>query len=202
MRRAGRVDAGALLVAALWGALGAAAAAAAPPVAIPEDSVYRLPIELTTQAGERVGAALNHGRPTLVTMFYGSCTHACPLIVATLQMIERELGSAERAQTRVLMVSIDPDRDSPASLRALAERHRIDTARWTLAHASSGDVRSLAAVLGVRYRALPDGEFNHSTVLALLDRQGRIVARTSTLGQPDEGFMEQLRRVLADRGAH
>lgn len=185
MRRAFALFASALL--------SAASALAAP---APEDSIYLLELDLTTQLGRSAEIDLNRGSPTLLTMFYASCVHTCPLIVATLQSIERDLSVAERERLRVMMVSLDPERDSAQSLGALAQTHRIDALRWTLARTPSTDVRRLAAVLGVRYRALPDGEINHSTLIALLDSDGRIVATTSSVGQLDPQFMRRLREVL------
>ena len=59
-------------------------------------------------------------------------------------------------------------------------------------------VRTLAALLGVRYRVLADGEFNHTSALILLDAEGRVVARTETLGsKPDPVFLAAVRKTLA-----
>ncbi len=53
-------------------------------------------------------------------------------------------------------------------------------------------------LLDVQYRELDDGEFNHSSVITLLDPQGRVLARSSNLGgEPDAGFVETLRKALA-----
>jgi protein SCO1/2 len=38
-------------------------------------------------------------------------------------------------------------------------------------------VRELAALLGVRYRQLPDGEISHSPVIVLLDQEGVVAQR-------------------------
>ena len=63
---------------------------------------------------------------------------------------------------------------------------------------SCEDVRAIAGVLGVRYRVLADGEFNHTGVLVLLDADGRIVARSSkTGGAVDPLFMDRIRAALA-----
>ncbi|MBI2962838.1 MAG: SCO family protein [Deltaproteobacteria bacterium] len=184
MRRA----AGWLLV-----ALVAARAAAGTPSEPPGDSLYRLSVPLVDQAGRAAALDLHRGRPTIVSLFYASCPNVCPLLVAAIQRIDAALADAERARTRVLLVSLDPQRDTPAALEQTAARLGVDRSRWTLARAAETDVRRLAAALGVQYRKLPDGEFNHSTVLALLDRDGRIVARSSVLGRLDEEFVERLR---------
>jgi protein SCO1/2 len=57
-------------------------------------------------------------------------------------------------------------------------------------------VRQLAAVLGIQYRALPNGDFNHSTALILLDADGRLVARTTRLAGADPAFVEKVVAAL------
>jgi len=48
----------------------------------------------------------------------------------------------------------------------------------------------------VQYRQLPDGEFNHSSTLILLDADGRIVARTDVIGRLDPQFVAAARELL------
>jgi protein SCO1/2 len=159
----------------------------------PTRSLYHLDAKLTNQAGQRHGFDVYRGHPVLVTMFYGSCQATCPLIIDTLRATERALPAAQRAGLRVLMISIDPQRDTPAALHAIAGERHIDGARWTLAHADASTVRTIAALLNVQYRQLPGGEFNHSTVITLLSPRGEIEATTSTLGHADPALIAQLR---------
>ncbi len=172
-------------------------AAAASPPALPSDSLYQLDTPLVTQDGKPARLGLYRGRPVLVTMFYGSCPHVCPTLIAALRRMERMLSPAERAQLRVLLVSLDPERDTPAALRELAARHRAELARWSFAQTPAPEVRRLAAALGIQYRKLPDGEFNHATVITLLDAEGRILARSTGITRPDDGFMQALRLATA-----
>jgi protein SCO1 len=166
---------------------------AEPAADVPSASLYQLDAALTNQDGKGHGLDVYRGHPVLVTMFYGSCPASCPLIIDTLRATEKDLTVAQRADLRVLMISIDPARDTPASLKALAEQRRIDTTRWTLARADDSTVRTIAALLNLQYRKLPDGEFNHSTVIALLTPQGEIEASSSKLGTPDAALLAQLR---------
>lgn len=159
------------------------------------DSLYHLKPALTDQRGRSVAFDQAARGPALVSMFYASCPHVCPMIVSSMQLIEKQLTPAERARLRVLMLSFDHERDTPAALAELAERHRVDGERWTFARADASDVRLTAAALGIQYRRLPDGEYNHSTVITLLDDQGRVVARTEQLGAPDPEFVAAVRRV-------
>lgn len=176
-------------------ALASAQAWAAPP---PQDSVYSLPLPLVDQDGRRADWNQGRGKVRLVSMFYTSCQYICPLIIDSGKAIERQLTDAERARLGVLLVSMDPARDDPAALKRIADQRKLDPARWTLASPRPEDVRSVAGVLGIRYRLLEDGEFNHTSALVLLDAEGRILARTERMGsRPDPDFVASVKRALA-----
>ena len=87
----------------------------------PPGSLYHLNVSMQNQRGENHGLDVARGYPVLVTMFYGSCPAACPLIIETLQVIESDLTIADRGQVRVLMISLDPKQDTPEALRDLAK---------------------------------------------------------------------------------
>lgn len=159
----------------------------------PEDSVYLLDTPLVTQEGSSAGLDLHRGHPVVISMFYGSCPHVCPVLIASILRLERELPDDRRGRLRVLLVSLDPEGDTPAQLAAIAQRHRIDPARWTFARTEAPEVRRLAAVLGIQYRRLPDGSYNHASVVTLLDGEGRIQAQTRQLLGPDAKFRTALR---------
>lgn len=186
-----------LLAAALSGLL-ALAPPPASPTDLPGDSIYRVQAQLTDSQGNPLAFADAAGHVRLATLFYASCGYVCPMLIEQVRRIEGRLDEAERARLRVLLITVDPERDTPEALAALAERRKLDTTRWTLAQPASADLRKLAAVLDVQYRELDDGEFNHSSVITLLDPQGRVLARSSDLGgEPDAGFVETLRKALA-----
>ena len=184
----------------------AAGVAVAPPAAAQEhrheameaapprgDSVYALSASLVDQRGRTVGLDLFRGHPVLVSMFYASCPDACPLLIADLQRMERELPPRIKADLRIVLVSLDPERDTPDALQALARARQVDESRWRLLRAPAETVRDIAALLGVKYRRLPDGSFNHSSVITLLDPDGAIVARDDAIGGPHEALLRGLR---------
>ena len=165
--------------------------------ALPGESLYQLPISLETSRGATIPLSSLRGQPLLITMFYSHCTLVCPLLTTDLQNIDNMLTAKERARIRVLMVSFDAERDTPAELTVFEHEHSIRDSRWVIARASAGDVRLLAAVLGIRYRELPDHSFNHSTVISLADKDGVVRARAIGLKSADAAFMTMVRSVSA-----
>ena len=165
--------------------------------AYPPESIYNLQAQLTNQSGAQRGLDTYRGHPVLITMFYGSCPMACPLLIDTLRAVEQATTPAQRAQLRVLMISIDPERDTASNLQALANKRRIDTSRWTLARTDDATVRKIAAVLNIQYRRLPDGGYNHSSTITVLTPQGEIAVQSSVLAKTDPALLDALADVTA-----
>ncbi len=176
-----------LLIASL-----SALAADVPP---PTNSIYQLEIPLTNHDGRPVNLIDHRGKPLLISMFYTGCQFVCPRIIDALKKTEGALSPAERKNTAVLMVTFDPDHDDVAALKAVMVERNLDATQWTLARTDDRNVRKLAATLGIQYRALPSGDFNHTSVLILLDAEGRLVAKTSTIGEADQEFVKQAKKV-------
>lgn len=159
----------------------------------PSASIYQLEAQLTNQSGVQHGLDVYKGHPVLVTMFYASCAHTCPLLIETVRAVERATPDAGRL--RVLMISIDPERDTQAALAKLAKERRIDASRWTLARTDAQTVRKIAAVLNIQYKQSPNGEINHSSVISVLTPEGEIARQSSILGKADEILVDAIRTL-------
>lgn len=187
-----------IFLAAIFSAGAVAAPQANRPRPLPADSVYQLPVTLTDQKGHPASWALRRGRPQIVAMFYTSCKFTCPLIVDSGKGVQKQLTAQEKSRVSVLLISLDPERDAPPALAAVVRQRQLDQGLWTLARPAPADVRAIAGLLGVRYRRLANGDFNHTSALVLLDAEGRIVARTEKIGSiPDPEFVAAVRRVAA-----
>lgn len=162
--------------------------------ALPGESVYRLDATLQDQDGRAFALGSLRGTPVLASMFYTSCDKVCPMIFEAVHATLRALPPADRAATRVLMVSFDPARDSTAVLKKTAQARGCDD-RWVLARGDDATTRKVAAVLGVQYRRLSDGEYNHSSTIDVLDPAGRIVARSGKLDGADPQVTAAIRRM-------
>jgi protein SCO1/2 len=165
------------------------------------ESIYEVSAALVDQQGRPASLDLFRGHPVLISMFYASCPDACPLLIADIQRIEMELPPRVRADLRVMLVSLDPERDTPEVLQALVRARGVDESRWRLLRAPDDTVREIAAVLGLKYRRLPDGSFNHSSVITLLDASGVVEARVEGIGKPHAELLGRLRasRPVSER---
>ena len=171
------------------------------PSATPLDgaSLYQIDGAFTDQDGAPFTLASLRGSPVLVLMFYGSCTTACPMLIAQAARVDAALSESERAQLRVVLVTFDPERDTAARLHELATERSMPTPRWALLRTTDDTVRELAMALGVQYRRVPDGSYVHSAMLTALDREGRIAAQTDGLDAPIDPLVARLRELIDAR---
>ena len=163
----------------------------------PGNSVYQLKVPLVDQDAHKTRWDEAPKGPRIVSMFYSNCDFVCPMLFEAIKIVEAGLPAESRQRLSVGLVSLDPQRDNPAVLKRTANQRSIDETRWRLYRADAADVRKLAATLGIQYRQLTGGEFNHSTVLILLDAQGRVMARTEKINAVDPAFMKAVLALTA-----
>jgi protein SCO1/2 len=143
--------------------------------------------ELVDQEGRALAKASLSGRPALVTFAFAHCTSICPALVErslTAQALLRERARSGALPVdrvpRVLIVTLDPWRDTPARLPALAERWRLAPGESFVA---SGEVdavlRALDAFGVPRVRNDANGDLAHPPLVFVLDATGRIAFASS-----------------------
>lgn len=160
-----------------------------------DHSLFHLDAGWRTQTGGTFKLDALAGRPTVITMIYGSCTTACPVLVNDARRIDRAVPDSIREDLQVVIVSFDPARDTPERMADYADDYEVDAGRWHFLHGAPADIRTLAAMLGIRYRDNGDGSFDHSNVVTLLDAEGRIAERVEGLAGPVEPFVKALERL-------
>ncbi len=162
---------------------------------VPELSLYQLEGDWTTASGVAQPLSALAGEPVLLLLFYGSCDTACPALVHDLERVASQLGPA--SSVRFALVTFDPEHDTAENLTAYAAARSLAAPRWTLLRGSSDQVRELAAAVGVRYRAVGDGQFSHTMRILLLDRSGTPVEHWDGLTRPIEPIARRARELAA-----
>jgi protein SCO1/2 len=157
----------------------------------------RLEFNLTNQEGRQVSADDFRNEVVLLYFGYTQCPDACPTTLAALGRALHELGPAAR-QVRVLFVSVDPQRDTPAILRRYVESFGPEFVGLT------GKDEALTA-LAKRYRVAysrdkPDANglyaVAHSSAVFIFQKGGepRLLARDN---DTSETIAADLRRLIA-----
>jgi len=116
-----------------------------------QGSLYSFDSTWTNQLGKKVAWKESTGTTRIVALGYATCKGICPRVIGDMQRIEKELTDGEKEKCRFTFVSVDPEHDKVAELKALGERHKIEDARWDLLTGDPESVLELAVALGVRY---------------------------------------------------
>lgn len=156
---------------------------------LPETSLYLLDDAWQTDAGETLRLADLRGAPVALAMVYVECGTACPVLVQDMKRLQDASGPMD---LRLVLVTLNPDNDTPEALRHFREMHGLDGA-WTLLRGDATSVQTLAALLGVRYRLDADGSIAHSNRITLLGADGEIVGRQDGLGNGPSPMLARLR---------
>src|SRR5512134_296085 len=106
--------------------------------------------ELLTQDGAPVrfyGDVLQ-GRTVVIGFVFSRCVGACPLILSKLKRVQEGLGELFAEEVSFVLVSVDPEFDTPRELRRLAEKHRAGGKGWTYLTGRKEDVSLVLKRLG------------------------------------------------------
>jgi protein SCO1/2 len=79
------------------------------------------PFTLTESAGTPLSAADLAGRVWVAGFIFTRCPDVCPALTARMARLQERLGAGDDA-VRLVSFSVDPEHDTPAVLRAYAER--------------------------------------------------------------------------------
>lgn len=133
-------------------------------------------LRLVDQDGQPFGRDRLAGAWTLVFPGFTYCPDVCPTTLALLKRVKAQLP--EQPALRVVLLSVDPQRDTPARLKRYVQQFDPAFLGVTAPEPQLGEI---ARQLGVAYARAPGPtpesyQMDHSAALILLDPQARVVA--------------------------
>jgi len=161
----------------------------------PEMSVFHLQGEWTDHENNDVNLEDFSAKPLVVAMVYISCQYSCPMVTSKVLSVRQSLPRKLRSEVTYALISFDSERDTPEVLNNYKKKRKLDE-HWVLLTGNSSSVRNLAAVLGVNYKKMADGEFSHSNVVVVLDRKGVLVSRIDRLNMAVANMSETLQSLF------
>ncbi|MGG7035158.1 MAG: SCO family protein [Flavobacterium sp.] len=138
-------------------------------------SIYNLPSKWTNQDGKDIELKDMKGKVLVMVMIYTSCKAACPRLVADMRNIESRLPKEIKQNVQLVLVSIDPEVDTPKRLKAFSIENKMDGDQWTFLRSTEENTREFAAVLAVNYKKISPIDFSHSNIISVFNTQGELV---------------------------
>lgn len=160
------------------------------------DSVFNITDNWTAADGKTFQLSKLGGKPTVVAMIYTSCQYVCPFTVQNIKRIERSLNAAQAGKVNFALFSFDPQRDTPAKLTEFAKLHAITSPSWTLAQGSESAVRKLAVTLGIKYKKVQSGDYEHDATISILDSNGVVKFQADAMNKNIDGATDALKTLL------
>jgi protein SCO1/2 len=148
---------------------------------------YVIPaVTLVRDDGKSVelSAELNDGRPVVLNFIYTSCTTICPLSSQIFEQFQEDLGRGE--PVHLVSISIDPEQDTPARLRAYA-------AQYHAMHGWDHYSGTLASVITVQtaFNAYRGDKMGHTPLTLMRAAPGKPWVRFDGFARADDLMAER-----------
>ncbi|MCR4030316.1 MULTISPECIES: SCO family protein [Flavobacterium] len=155
-------------------------------------SIYNLPSKWTTQDGKDIELKSLRGNVLVMVMIYTSCKSACPRLVADMRDIESKLEKQTKQHVKLILVSIDPNTDTPERLKSFAIENKMNQDPWIFLRSTEENTREFAAVLAVNYKKISPIDFSHSNIISVFNPEGELVFQQEGLGVNNEKTIEAI----------
>jgi protein SCO1/2 len=129
---------------------------------------------------------LDDGRPVILNFVYTSCTTICPLSSQVFEQFQERLG-AKHEPVHLVSISIDPEQDTPARLRAYAKQFHAARG-W---NHYTGTVADTSAVQRA-FNAFRGDKMSHSPLTLLRAAPGKPWIRMDGFASADDLLAERL----------
>lgn len=149
---------------------------------ISDASIFNLTTTWNTEEGETIQLENLKGKTLVMVMIYTTCKAACPRLVADMRNIEKQIPKNQLKDLQFVLVSIDPETDTPERLKAFAKENLMDHLHWTFLQGTESSVREFANVLAVKYKQISPMDFSHSNIISVFNPRGELVHQQEGLG--------------------
>ncbi len=192
-----------------WGGMGIAAAILASALAwlaltypdampgSPPPSVIEGVFRLRSNSGEIIDSRAIRGRPYAVFFGFTQCSAVCSATMLEMSSLLRELGR-EAADLKVFFITLDPERDTAETLTSFLSSLGPEIVGLT---GTGEEIARAVKSFRAYYRKVPtdNGDYmiDHSALVHLVDRKGRVVDFLS-FDQRHDIALEKLKRLILE----
>ncbi|HWF40437.1 MAG TPA: SCO family protein [Acidothermaceae bacterium] len=114
-------------------------------------------IEFTDDTGKQLTLGAFKGKAVMFAPFMTLCQETCPLETSNMQLLDKAVVKAHQENNvQMVLITIDPERDTVARLHAYRSVAEITQPNWTLLTAAPADLTAFWKSLGVDVEKTPE----------------------------------------------
>jgi protein SCO1/2 len=155
-------------------------------------SIYNIPSVWTTQHNEQIEFKDLQGSVLAVVMVYTSCQTACPRLAADMRNIEEQVAEKGKENVKYVLVSIDPENDTPERLTQFGKDYQLEGDQWLFLRGTEETVREFANIVAVKYKQISPIDFSHSNIISVFDTEGVMQHQQEGLGVNNKETIEKI----------
>ncbi|MFZ1280967.1 MAG: SCO family protein [Ignavibacteriaceae bacterium] len=141
---------------------------------------------------------------TVLAMVYTHCPDICPMTTHNMFLVEEKLTDDLKDKVKFVVISFDPNRDSPAVLKKFAEIRDLSFKSWTLLSGDEQNTKEVMLKFGIK--AIPadssydeNGELSYNVIhtdrISLIDPEGRLKANYKGSTAKIETILEDIKYI-------
>lgn len=120
---------------------------------------------------------------TLLAMVYTHCPDICPMTTHNMFLVQEKLPQDIEDKVKFVVITFDPNRDTPAVLKKFAEIRDYSFDKWSLLSGNEQNTKEVMLKFGIK--AIPadssydaNGELSYNVIhtdrISLIDQEGKL----------------------------
>ena len=172
------------------------AAPATPEGAESASAKYFTDIQLVNQNGEKMRfySDLLQGKTVIINSFFATCQGSCLPITRNLEKVQEALGDRLGKDARIISISVDPEVDTPAELKAFSKKFHARPG-WYFLTGSKENVEFVLKKLG----QFVEDKNDHLNIFIIGNERTGLWKKAFGLAKSEE-LIKVVDSVLDDKG--
>ncbi len=144
---------------------------------LPSSSIFNLTSQWQNQEGQTIQLKDLQGKTLVVVMIYTTCKTACPILVAKMKSIESKIDRKNIDKVSLVLVSIDPETDTPEHLKEFSIKNKMSDPQWVFLRADEDATHEFANALSMKYKKISPIDFSHSNIISVFKPNGQLYSQ-------------------------
>lgn len=161
----------------------------------PRVNLYEMPGEFESQTGKKIKLSDFRGQPTIFSFVYLKCRLSCPVIMAELIKLKKQIGLS---RARFVVFLLDNSRQNKQDLEEFFKIYAQSSNDWLVLQTSPEELYAIASKFDLQYEEAGAGRFDykHTNFFAVAKSGGAVALEVRGFEKDSESFYKKVESVL------